>query len=180
MRSHLLVVSVALVAGCAASSQSEVGTRNDRISANAGSAGTLTYFTDPSLAVNTIDIPVEQAWPRLLTVYQSMGIPITKLDSTAHVVGAERAILGHRLGKHPVSYAVDCGTTTLTAQSIADSYRVTLTSLTQLQSNGSQTVVRTSVSGAAKDQSGVSSDPLQCSSTGALERDIAAALGTPK
>lgn len=179
MRSHVLVVSVALVAGCAASSQS-VGTRNDRISTNTGSGGTLDYFTDPSLAVNTIDMPIQQAWPHLLAVYQSMGIPITKLDSTAHIVGAERAILPHRLGKHPLSYAVDCGTTTMTAQSIADSYRVTLTALTQLQPNGSQTVVRTTVSAAAQDQSGVSSDPLQCSSTGALERDIAAALTTAK
>lgn len=174
MRSQVLVLSVALFTGCASSPS--IVSRNDRISVEGGPAGRLDYFTDINTVVNTTDIPIQQAWPRLLAVYQSMGIPITTLDSTAHIVGALRASLPRKLGQRPVSYAVDCGSTAMTAQRIADTYQVFLTALTQLQSRGSQTVVRTSVSALARDQSGVSSDPLQCGSTGALEHDIAGAL----
>lgn len=174
MRSQARVLSVALLAGGA--STPSLGSRTDRVSADAGPVGTLNYFTDVNVVANTIDTPIQQAWPHLIRVYQDMGIPITSLDSAAHIVGAAPASLSRQLGKRNVSYAVDCGSTTMTAQAIADTYRVSLTALTQLQPSGSRTAVRTSVTASARDQSGVPSDPLQCSSTGNLERDIAAAL----
>lgn len=173
MRFQVLTLAATLVAGCASSPS--VSSGNDRVSSSVEGVGTVDYFRDAGMAVNTVDLPVQQAWPRLLTVYTSMGIPVTKLDSTAHIVGAVGAPIPREVGTHKVSYMVNCGST-MTGQVIADTYRMSLTALTQLQPKGAQTDVRTSVSATAIGQSGASSTPVQCSSTGALERDIAAAL----
>lgn len=169
-----------LTAGCA-SSPAVVGD-HDRIASSVEGFGVVEYFSDTKLAQTTIDATPQQAWSRLVPAYVSLGVPITTVDSAAHIAGALRAAVAHRLGTHPLSYVIECGT--MQGQKVADTYKVSLTALTQLTPGGvpgaPQTVVRTSVSAFARDPFGTYPDPFQCTSTGNLERDVAAAVAVAR
>lgn len=180
VRSLGLVLAATLAGGCASSPI--VGSDHDRIVSSVQEFGIVEYFSDTKLARTTVDAPPQQAWDRLVTTYVGLGVPITTVDTTNHIAGALRAAVAHKIGTHPVSYVINCGA--LQGQNVADTYKVSLTALTQLTPSASpgrsQTIVRTTVTGFAKDPFGTYPDPFQCTSTGNLERDIAAALSSTK
>lgn len=172
MRSLGIAATVVLLAGCASSAP--VGSTPERITTIGDGVGTMEFFRDVSLVVDTVSAPPAQVWGRLVSAYTGLGVPITTVDTLGHVVGTVRTSI-KKIGGHPASYVVSCGST-MTGQVIANTYSVSLTALTQLQPSGTQTIVRTNVSATAREQYGTASDPVQCGSTGALERDIAAAV----
>lgn len=175
MRSLGFISLAALLVGCAGSSA--IAGTHGMISRPEAHATSIQYFEDASLVVDTVGAPPAQVWPHLVLAYRALGIPITTLDSTTATVGAVRVPVRQKLGGHQISHYLSCGST-ITGQLMADAYRVSMTAVTQLRPTSNGTAVRTSVSATAQDQSGNSSDPVQCGSTGAMERDIAAALHT--
>lgn len=169
-----------LAIGCASSGVSgSNGTSRSIILPEMGTRGAtrLEYFQDVSSETDTVAPDPKDLWPRLGRTYASLSIPITTIDTTAHILGAVRASLIGHLGKRPLSYAIECGPTPYGTPR-ANSYNVMLTAVTQLTPAGTGTRVTTAVSAVAQDAS-LSSSPVQCTSTGALEREIVTALVRP-
>lgn len=145
-----------------------------------GDASTMILYeftTAPASRVFTDAIPASMArvWASLPGVYQALGLAVTRLDDGRHAIGSQehisrgRKIMGVRVGE-----IVECGRTPAGAPA-AESYDLTLSVSTALQSDGEQsTKIETLVDGRARDP--VSNNPaVTCTSTGRLERAIAAA-----
>ncbi|HEV2644280.1 MAG TPA: hypothetical protein VGT98_16335 [Candidatus Elarobacter sp.] len=144
-----------------------------------GGAALVRYFTDVSSTTDTIPQSAVQLWTRLPGAYAAMGIPVSLVDTASHVLGAVRVPMRNRLGKSPLSAFIECGLTPLGTQR-ANGYLVALSALTEVRDlGGGSAAVRTVVSATARDDAG-SSNPLQCGSTGRIERDIATTLRSAK
>lgn len=181
-RFFVLTVSLcaAAIPGCATSvSGNNRQPVNVNVNDGAGRPLSLQYFTDISTVVDSVPGTPEQVWGRLGSVYPELGIPVTLVDTSAHVLGAIRASLMGYLGKQPLAHALQCGTTPIGAPR-ANAYRVSLSVVTQVAptANPNESLIRTAVSAEARDENG-SSNTVQCGSTGALENEIAAALRHP-
>ncbi len=175
----VLTVAVTVAAlGCGSSGVVPNGgvSRSINLSGPTGSTR-LQYFEDVNSRSDYLSATPAILWPKLGTAYTALSVPITTVDSANHILGAIRASVMGRFGKRPISYALDCGQNEYGAPR-ANSYRVTLTVLTELAPSGRGTRITSVVSGFAQEAS-VSSTSAQCSSTGALETDIERALAAP-
>lgn len=172
------LASLAATLACA-SSQSLPDTRasgNMTVSdASGGGTALIRYFKDVNSVVDTLPFPAARVWAQLPGAYAAVGIPLSVVDTSAHILGASRVPMRTRLGTRPLSAIVDCGLTP-TGMPRANSYVVSITSLTQVRDLGNATaLVRTAVSATARDDAGSSGD-LQCGSSGRIEQDLDAAL----
>ena len=177
MRCSALFALVAL-AGCTPSRPQIQATsappRPTRVETDAGTteiAINASARADETIVAGSPDV----LWPTLVKTYQEMAIPITALDADAKVIGNNNFSVSRKLAGVPLSTWLDCGRTAVRAP-IADQYAVNLAITTQLQSTAAgSSQVRTVVQGRAKNPL-TNDPPVQCSSTGRLERRIAVAL----
>lgn len=173
IRRSLFTVTVLAIAGCATGSL--VNQQQDPIMVMVGSSATLQYKQDVRVLTQNVAGTPAELWAKLNAAYSNLGLPVTARDSTAFALAAQNAQFMGRIGQTPMSRIVDCGVTPFGTQR-ANAYRVWLSVATQLQPSSKGTTVRTSLAATARDQNS-STAPVQCGSTGALEADIAAALG---
>jgi hypothetical protein len=118
----------------------------------------------------TVRVDADDAWTRLAEIYAAIGV------RDAGVVDAQRRLFGRRnfrvtrrIGDVPLNRLIDCGGTLF---GDTNSYEVTLTVLTSVTpGEGGNSTVQTWVQGSGR-QIGASSTPVQCTSTGAIEREI--------
>src|SRR4051812_7621295 len=114
-----------------------------------------------------LQAPLDKVWSALPAAYASLSIPLTVNEPANRVIGAERMRTHHYLGDLRLSKLLDCGETAGIPN--ADTYDVSLSMLTQLQSNAAGgTTVTTRVDAAAKPGS-TSGQYSSCVSTGQLE-----------
>ena len=173
IRRSLFTVTVLAIAGCATGSL--VNQQQDPIMVMVGSSATLQYKQDVRVLTQNVAGTPAELWAKLNAAYSNLGLPVTARDSAAFALAAQNAQFMGRIGQTPMSRIVDCGVTPFGTQR-ANAYRVWLSVATQLQPSSKGTTVRTSLAATARDQNS-STAPVQCGSTGALEADIAAALG---
>lgn len=173
IRRSLFTVTVLAIAGCATGSL--VNQQQDPIMVMVGSSATLQYKQDVRVLTQNVAGTPTELWAKLNAAYSNLGLPVTARDSAAFALAAQNAQFMGRIGQTPMSRIVDCGVTPFGTQR-ANAYRVWLSVATQLQPSSKGTTVRTSLAATARDQNS-STAPVQCGSTGALEADIAAALG---
>src|SRR5690606_40865365 len=64
-----------------------------------------------------------------LPIYESLGIPITRVDATSHIIGNEGLKVRRRLGDAPLTRYLDCGSGQ--GGPNADTYEVHLAVLTE-------------------------------------------------
>ncbi len=117
-----------------------------------------------------VDVPLTEAWSRLLTAYRALGIPASALSVNpgSHTVGVVDRRTSRLAGQRMSRY-LNCGYSLGTSK--ADQGQVRVTLQTTLAPAGEATVVRTRFQAMAG-TSGVSTAPIPCASTGALERVI--------
>ena len=173
IRRSLFTITVLAIAGCATGSL--VNRQEDPIMVMVGSSATLQYKQDVRVVSQNVAGTPAELWAKLNAAYSNLGLPVTARDSAAFALAAQNAQFMGRLGQTPMSRIVDCGVTPFGTQR-ANAYRVWLSVATQLEPSSKGTTVRTSLAATARDQNS-STAPVQCGSTGALEADIAAALG---
>jgi hypothetical protein len=115
----------------------------------------------------------DRSWAALPLAYEALGLALTTLDSDRRRVGAGGVRVQGRLKGTWLSRYVDCGTAT-TGLPHADSYLVTLDVLSQVdgQPDG-EAELSTAVKAVARPASVSSSNPVNCPSTGHLEKRIA-------
>lgn len=119
----------------------------------------------------TIAAPVDSAWKAVLGVYQELGIEPSIYITDARTIGNQSLKIRRVLGGVSLSRYLNCGAGTGVGPN-ADYYNVAMSVMTTLTANTSgATNVVTRVDATAKPLS-VGSNPVVCTSTGALERRI--------
>lgn len=177
MRAPALLLTLAVIAGCAPAAAPAPGPRP---------AGTVT-IEDPRGTVGSLPLepaaaryqgagvarPLAEAWAALPAAYEALalhgGAPAGGHRFSVPRLRATRALGGVRLSRY-----LDCGSSVGMAN--ADHYAVTLHVATRLsETTPSATLAETLVQASAK-PIGTAGETVPCTSTGELERAIAARL----
>ena len=135
------------------------------------------YRADVTASVVPLNAPLENGWARVSRAYAALKLPVTTIDTARHLIGAQSAAVRNRLAGARLSQWLSCGYTPIGTPR-ADAYVVYLTMLTEVRPAGATSAARTIVTATAEPEDGTTSG-VQCSSTGALERRLAQALGAP-
>lgn len=112
--------------------------------------------------------PMDKVWSALVLSYADAGIPPTIVDRARGQYGNTGLALSRRFACRPLGDFFECGAG-MTGPYV-DSGRLTATVVTSLaRASDSTTTASTAVTGTLKRNDGATSDPITCSSTGALE-----------
>lgn len=167
---------LAVAWGCASSGQgSTAGTsiETTRVATSSGTT-TLTSVSSVQPGFVSLEFPIEVVFRALPVAYDSIGIPVGRVDTASHVVGNDGYKLRRKLGGVPLARYLDCGQ----AQGFrsAETYEINLSVVTRLQRVGdSETRAATSVQASAKPVN-FAGEYAACSSTGELEQRVADVL----
>jgi len=165
----LLVAVVLAVVGCASSPRgapAEAGTQT--ITQLSGDVeAQLIHGTAAS--VHSVGAGLVAAWGALPVVYDSLRIPIAVVDTMNMRLGSG-SFHPSRIGGRRLSRYLDCGRGMTGAN--ADTYRVTISLVSWVSERSGSTQVHTAIQASAKARD-VNSYPVNCSSKGVLEREIA-------
>lgn len=166
-----LALSLLVLSACApAALELSPGTRDSTLLVNDGA---ITIRTSGRSVAAEVPLPLEQAWAALPAAYEALGLrgggPAGERLFGVQRMDVSRALNGVRLSRY-----LDCGATVSVPN--ADSYAVTLQVSTLLTpSTAASTRAETLVQATARPRD-TSGNPVACTSTGALERQIAEGL----
>lgn len=108
----------------------------------------------------------------IISVYDSLGIPIDYKNTEAGIVVAERFTVRRQLGKAPLSRYLDCGQGMNGVN--ANIYRITMVVATWLYPNqGPVSELRIAIVGSGQDMAGSNVQSVLCNSKGILEDELA-------
>ena len=170
----LFATSLAAAAVACASRQrpeasSGPSTQTTRVSVGQNTTA-ITTVTEEQIGVAKYPAPLPLVWGALRTAYDSLGIPLTRLDEANHVLGNEGMKVRRRLGKTSLTRLLDCGSAQ--AGPNAETYEVHISVLSLVTQNGTdQTQSMTKVEASARPVS-FAGDFVRCTSTGQLERSL--------
>src|SRR5438874_2453356 len=119
--------------------------------------------------VSTIDAAINPVWIAVAAAYDSIGIPITVIDTKGHTFGNQGFRVRGRLGKVPLSRYIVCGGSGTGFGANADSYEVYLAVISRLRATDTtHTELVTTVDAAARLAS-LSQPYTKCGSKGEIE-----------
>lgn len=183
MSARLVCAATALlllagVGACASSSAATaVPTRpsTQAVGLSAG-ASTMRISSNTEADVSTLPYPVQTVWSMLPSVYDSLGVPVARLEPGPHIIGNDGFKIRQRLGKTALSRFIDCGSAQIGPN--ADSYDVVLTVVTQLTPiDATSTTIATTVLASAKPVT-YTQGYSQCSTKGGIESRVLSVLRT--
>ena len=180
MRKHLVfpLLAVVWLSACASSkTATPTTTETIQISGVAGTnaqgpSGSSAVMITSSTATHTRTFPValDQVWGLMPSVYDSLGIPISQIETQNHVIGNPSFAVRRRLGKTPLGRYLDCGSTQ--GANSVDTYDINLSVTSKVVAESpSATTVATTVEARGKPVF-ASSEWSRCTSTGRLETAI--------
>ena len=120
----------------------------------------------------TIAAPIDKVWPALVLAYADMGIDPSVADRGAGRYGNGNFLAPKRIAGRNLGEFFNCGSG-LTGPYIENG-RLTANVVTTVQAgpDGTTTLASTYASGTLRRNDGTSTDPIVCSSTGALEEAL--------
>ena len=122
-------------------------------------------------AAITIPGPLEGTWTALAATLEELGVPVAFADQQAGEIGTPQAKLFRRMGKERLSTYLRCGSG-LTGPN-ADSYAVYLSLVVFVRPLAEgEVALQPFLAAQAVDVAGGRNDPIQCTTTGKLERRI--------
>lgn len=122
-----------------------------------------------------VAMSVDSAQRRVLAFYQGVGIQAAVLTRDPRVVGNERVQLRRTLNGRVMSTYLDCGTSP--SGVLANFYRIQASVLTGITPKADGTAsVSTRLTAIATSNDGASGGSVDCSSTGALEKELIASF----
>ncbi|MDB4913656.1 MAG: hypothetical protein JWM95_1300 [Gemmatimonadetes bacterium] len=132
MRSSACILLIPLLVLCAcapatSNTESVSAPRQIRIEG----AGTVNLNTTTSAHVARLDFPVPLVWKALPAAFETMGVPITFVDSAHYVLRNDGLKVRRQLADTPLGVFFDCGTTQVGEN--ADSYDVHMTVSVEVQ-----------------------------------------------
>jgi hypothetical protein len=116
-----------------------------------------------------VKAPPAKVFTALTSIYGDLGIDVKLSDPTNGQVGNRNFVKMHRLAGEPISSYVDCGM--MVTGLVADSYRVTMSLVSQVTPRDGGSNVETWLTAAARDL-GTSTGDISCVSKGALETKV--------
>ena len=161
------ILAVLALCGCASSGSSSGRTQTLSVEG----AGSLRINSSAEVVTKTVAIPIDRVWRVLPAVFDSLGIPITRLEAPTHTIANEGAKGRLRLKGVAFSTYIECGTTQIGPN--ADSYDIFYTVTTQVKSTGPNSSTISTVFDAAAKPVSFSQEYNRCSSKGTLEAKIA-------
>jgi len=123
---------------------------------------------------STAPVPIAEAWPRLTKAYSDLGIPLTTVNPTDHIVGNEGMRRTHTMANDRISAFLDCGTGGGGAN--ADMYAINMSVVSRLAPLADGTTEVATLLQATATPMSFGTPPIVCATTGALEARIAAAV----
>jgi hypothetical protein len=160
----LLLLLPLLACGSAGPRSIDTGARVDRNSP----ATPIILQTEGSTSEHAIAAPADEVWRVLVTVFESLEIPVTELSGMRAV--ENRGYPARRIDGQRMSRFFECGSN-VTGE-IADSYRVTVSVRSSVEATSvASSVVVTELDAVATARD-TRSGELHCSSKGTLERLI--------
>lgn len=167
------VAALLLACACASSGPATGIGRSASTTVSVGSAGEVRLAPRDGPNVNTLDAAVDRVWKVLPAAFDSVGVPVSRIDVAGKSIGNEGFKIRQRLGKVPLSRYVDCGTTQIGPN--ADSYDVFMTLIVQLMPAGTATKVFTTFEASARPLA-FSQEYSRCTSRGSLESRLLGAI----
>jgi len=137
------------------------------------STGTMVHL-EPEATVSrrVLDFPPQRVWGAVEGAYEALGITAEVREEDSGTFGT-RIYTQSRLGGSRTADLVRCGGQKV-GPSATGGYRVRLSALSKVQpAPGGKTLLLIEVSGTGTSLGGTSTGPVQCVSTGKLERQIA-------
>jgi hypothetical protein len=123
------------------------------------------------VAGGNVLMPLDSAWKAIVQVYQELGIEPTTFITDARTIGNQSLKVRRVLGKTPLSRYLNCGAGSGVGPN-ADYYNVEMSVMTYLSATTTATTnIQTRVAATAKPLA-VGSNPVECLTTGALEKRI--------
>ena len=116
-----------------------------------------------------VKAPPAKVFTALTLVYGDLGIDVKLSDPTNGQVGNRNFVKTHRLAGEPISSYVDCGM--MVTGLVADSYRVTMSLVSQVTPRDGGSNVETWLTAAARDIA-TSTGDISCVSKGVLETKV--------
>lgn len=173
----IVALSMIALSGCASTGTAPARPDSQQTVRVVGAGGAVQFSAShPTLSARaaTIPMPVEQVWRAMPAVYESLGIPVGRLDAESRVVGNPGIKLRRRLGSVPLTRYLNCGSTQ--GGPSAETYEVHLSMLTQAQPGApGSTTVATTVEATARPVT-LAGESVRCASTGALEARVVEVL----
>jgi hypothetical protein len=181
MRSPALFVAMLAAVACAPAAPSPSPSPDRVLVVNADGSVVRQSTADENSSV-AYKAPPARVWPALVAAYGTIGIQPTANDRASGQYGNAGFIVPRRIAGRPIAEFFSCGMG-ITGPRI-DNGRVIGDVMSVLTADGAGgSVVVTHVSGTLRPNSGNASDPIPCSSTGALEsllrKNIEQGLATP-
>lgn len=178
MRHYPLLALAAAVAasGCASSSGGGTAATARPMTQSIGVSGTSDRLAiAPSSGPNTnaLDFPPDRIWRVLPAAFDSIAVPVARIDPASRVIGNEGYKIRQRLGRLPLSRYIDCGETQIGPN--ADSYEVILTFVVQVQAMGTGSRLVTTFEAVSRPLT-FSQAYSRCTSRGTLEARFLAAV----
>jgi hypothetical protein len=169
-----LALSVLVLTACASSPHPESARPTSESVRVVGETGmNIRMAGSDGAATGNVAFAPAKVWGVLATVYDSLGIPISTVDSKRMLVGNTGFKAYQKLGKTSLAKLIDCGKTQ--GFPSADSYDVYLQVTTQVQPRDEGSTLSTLVEAAARPMV-VKGDYIKCSSLGTLEAAILAGV----
>jgi hypothetical protein len=170
------ILLVTLLAGCGTASPTLIDGDKDALHPRrVESRGSNYLFDLPAEGgVHAVEIrgTPQSVYSHVAEAYQELGIPVEVLDTNNFLIGNAAYKVRRQVGKIPMSRIVDCGFTVSGAR--ADRDMITFDLRTQVKPAGAGNVnVETLLIAVARSTEGASSNPVNCTSRGELERQIA-------
>ena len=131
-----------------------------------GTSDRLTIGPSGGPNFNSLEHTVDQVWAVLPAAFDSVGVPIARVDAATKSIGNEGFKIRQRLGRVSLSRYIDCGQTQIGPN--ADSYDVHLTLMAQVVPQGTGTRLITTFEASARPLT-FSQAYSRCSSRGSLE-----------
>ena len=172
----LCSIAAAIASACASSGTGNTaGTsiETTRVSTPVGTT-TLTTLSTLQPGYVTLQYPIDVVWRALPVAYDSIGVPVGRIDTLTRVVGNDGFRLRRKLGGVSLTRYLDCGQ----AQGFrsAETYEINLAVITQLQpAEAGYTTAATTVQASAKPVN-FAGEYAPCSSSGELEKRVGEVL----
>lgn len=182
------VVGLLIVAGCASGGgggganvgnpgggDADANIRHVEISG--GQAGNVNISADAQSPFPAkwydVSAPATQTWEYLPIAYSSLGVSITRYDSTSHIIEGERFRSNGDLGGKQLSSLMDCGD--VAGMPNVTRFEINIQMRTALRGTGSTSSVASVVTATAK-PGGVSGVPMPCTVNEQAAAIVAAAV----
>jgi hypothetical protein len=163
----LVPILAIVVTGCSSATTNQIP-NHDRVLGTAGDIVLRTHDADQRGPV-AVTAPPDKMLAALRAAYADLGIEVKLWDPPNGEVGNKNFTKMYRLAGSPLSAYVGCGLTP--NGQAADSYRVTLSVVSQVRPAGGGSTVLTSLSAFAEDLAS-SKGSISCETRGILEQKI--------